>query len=231
VVDLDTAAGEVTVTNTGTQSYWLAPVLGIEEGEAEASATARWGAPGEGTAVLPLALSRCAFDAATGGGAPTGDVPVVITLPKKADDGCTGTSGNPMPGAFAWLATDPGVCRATTDIDQTASSDPGASVPAECSNAYFQSLIGETVLLPVYEDVSGTGSGAEYTISGYAAFTITGYDFASKFTSSPKPDCSGPGSSGRCIAGSFTEYVDSSGDFTPDPAAPELGAVTVQLVR
>ncbi|CCG02933.1 Putative uncharacterized protein [Blastococcus saxobsidens DD2] len=229
-VDLDLAAQEVTVTNPGTQGHWFAPVLGEDSTTVSASATVQWGNPGSGTAVLPLAFSKCAFDAVTGGGAPTGDMPVTVTLPKKADDGCTGSSGNPMPGAFAWLLTDPDVCRATTDIDETVASDPGNSVPDECTNEYFQNLLGKTVLLPIYEDVSGTGAGAEYTISGYAAFTITGYDFASKYTSSPAPDCGGPGSSGRCIAGFFTEYVDSSGEFTPDPAAPDLGATTVRLI-
>ncbi|MGY2084387.1 pilus assembly protein TadG-related protein [Blastococcus sp. SYSU DS0539] len=217
---------EVTVVNPGTQGHWLAPVLGFESSEVSASATVRWDAPGGGTAVLPLAFSWCAFDAQTGGGTPTGSDPIVIDWTKTDDTGCTGPSGLEVPGGFGWLETDPDVCGATSTVDGIVDSSPGASVPEECEPDYFASLVGTTVLLPIFDESGDTGSNAWYRIYGYAAFTITGYNFAGQYYSTPKP-CKGEE---RCIAGYFTEFVDSTDAFTPDPTAPDLGAVAVQLV-
>ena len=217
---------EVTVMNPGTQGHWLAPVLGFESSEVSASATVRWGAPGGGTAVLPLAFSWCAFDAQTNGGTPTGSEPIVINWTKTDDTSCTGPSGLEVPGGFGWLETDPGVCGATSTVDGIIDSSPGASVPAECTPQYFSTLIGETVLLPIFDESGDAGANAWYRIYGYAAFTITGYNFAGQYYSTPKP-CKGEE---RCIEGYFTEFVDSTDAFTPDPVAPDLGAVAVQLV-
>lgn len=218
---------EVTVDNPGVQDHWLAPVLGVASTDVTASATVRWGAAGSGTAVLPLAFSWCAFEAQTGGGLPTGTDPVVIQWTKTDDTTCTGPSGLEVSGGFGWLATDAGVCGSTTAIDGIVPSSTGASVPAECSPEYFASLIGETVLLPIFEDSGGTGAGAWYQIYAYAAFTITGYNFAGQYYSTPKP-CTGEQ---RCIQGFFTEFVDPSDAFAYDATAPDLGAHVIQLVR
>ncbi|MGY1913958.1 pilus assembly protein TadG-related protein [Blastococcus sp. SYSU DS0973] len=222
---------EVTVTNPGTQGHWLAPILGFESTDVSASATVRWGAAGGGTAVLPLAFSWCAFEQQTGGGEPTGETPTVIDFTKADEtEGCTGPNNLEVPGGFAWLDSESGECGATTEVDGTAYSDTGNSVPAECSPEYFESLLGETVLLPIFGEAGDTGSNAWYRIYAYAAFTITGYNFAGQYKSDPPADCGGTGSSGRCIEGVFTQFVDSTDDFSYDPAAPDLGAWVVQLV-
>jgi hypothetical protein len=222
---------EVTVTNPGTQSHWFAPILGSDSTDVDASATVRWGAPGGGTAVLPLAFSWCAFEQQTGGGVPTGGTPQIIDF-TKADttEGCTGPSNLEVPGGFAWLDTDPGVCGATTTMDGIAYSSTGNSVPSDCTPDYLRGLIGQTVLLPLFDDEGGTGNNAWYQIYGYAAFTLTGYNFAGQYKSTPAPSCGGSGSSGRCIEGFFTQYVDSTDDFDYDPTAPDLGGRVVQLV-
>lgn len=217
---------EVTVTNPGTQNHWFAPVLGEDSSDVTASATVRWGAPGGGAAVLPLAFSWCAFDAQTGGSLPTGSDPILIEWTKTDDTNCTGPSGLEVPGGFGWLAPDPGVCGATSTVEGIVSSSTGASVPAECTPEYFQSLIGKTVLLPIFDDADGTGTSAWYQIYAYAAFTITGYNFAGQYYSTPKP-CSGEE---RCIEGFFTQYVDSTDEFDYDPTAPDLGAQVVELI-
>lgn len=224
VVTLGSA--EVTVTNPGVQGHWLAPVLGIESTEVTASATVRWGAPGSGAAVLPLAFSWCAFTGQTGGGLPTGSDPVVIEWTKTDGTSCTGPSGLEVAGGFGWLDTDDGVCGASAEVEGVVASSSGASVPAECSPEYFRSLIGQTVLLPIFDESGGTGSNAWYRIHAYAAFTITGYNFAGQYHTSPKP-CTGEE---RCIEGYFTQFVDPSDAFTYDPTAPDLGGRVVQLV-
>jgi hypothetical protein len=231
VVAIDMAASEVTVTNPGTQDHWFAPVLGETSTDVSASATVRWGAPGGGAAVLPLALSYCAFQQQTGGGLPTAETPQVIDFTKADEtEGCTGPSNLEVPGGFAWLDTDPGVCGATTTVDGVVGSSTGNSVPQECTPEYFEGLIGQTVLLPIFDAEGGTGSNAEYTIYGYAAFTLTGYNFGGQYKSTPTVQCGGTGSSGRCIEGFFTMYVDSTDDFDYDPTAPDLGGRVVQLV-
>ena len=104
--------------------------------DVSATATATWGSPIGGTAQLPLAFSWCAFDAQTGGGVPTGTTPTTILLPKTDGTACSGPTGNPVPGGFAWLKADGTECTSTsgTAVDRTP-SDPGRSVPTVCSAA------------------------------------------------------------------------------------------------
>ena len=59
---LSSAPLSVTVTGSTPQEHWFAPVLGFDSTAVSASATVGWGGPSEGTAVLPLAFSWCAFD-------------------------------------------------------------------------------------------------------------------------------------------------------------------------
>jgi Flp pilus assembly protein TadG len=231
VVDVDTAAAEVTVANPGTQDHWLAPVIGVDSTDVTATATVRWGGPSGGTAVLPLAFSWCEFAKQTGGGLPSGTTARTIYFTKSSPSvagtpDCTGPSDNIVPGGFAWLDTDPGICGATTEADGTVYSSTGNSVPSPCTSTYIADLVGRTVLLPIFEESGGTGAHAWYRIYGYAAFRITGYSFAGLYKTTPPP-CSG---SERCIRGYFTRYVDSTGDFSYDPDAPDLGGRVVQLV-
>jgi hypothetical protein len=222
---------EVTVENPGVQRHWLAPVIGHDESDVTASATVRWGAPGGGTAVLPLAFSWCAFEAQAVDGAPTGEE-VVIKSTKTDGTTCTGPSDLVVPGGFGWLDT-AGACESTSGIDDIVYSDPGASVPADCDAAYFADLIGQTVLIPIFDESGGTGASAWYEIYAYAAFTVTGYDFGSP-AYRYGPNACGVTGTGlgevRCISGSFIEYVDPSDEFELDPDAPDLGARVVELV-
>ena len=54
-------SSSVTVRSSGVRSYWFAPVLGFDSTTINADATAAWGAPTGGTAVLPLTFSYCEF--------------------------------------------------------------------------------------------------------------------------------------------------------------------------
>ncbi|MEX2562162.1 MAG: pilus assembly protein TadG-related protein, partial [Nitriliruptoraceae bacterium] len=63
----------------------LAPLLGFDETTVTATAAADWGGPIGGTAVVPLAISWCSFEAHTGGGVPSSDIEQTITY--LADDG------------------------------------------------------------------------------------------------------------------------------------------------
>jgi Flp pilus assembly protein TadG len=222
---LTTAPLRVTVTGDKPTRHWFAPVLGIDSTAVSASATVAWGTPGAGTAVLPLIFSLCSFTHQTGGLSTT--TASTILFSKTADDGCTGPSGNAVPGGFAYVDTDTGKCRATSAIAQKLPSDTGNSGPSTCSTADFSGWLGRTVLLPLFDLAGSTGNNAWYRVYGYAAFRLTGYMLGGQYKSSPQP-CSG---NARCIAGYFVRFVDESDLFTYTSTGPDLGAAILRLIR
>ncbi|MCW2583307.1 MAG: hypothetical protein JWQ53_2097 [Klenkia sp.] len=218
--------GQVSVTNRGTQDHWFAPVLGFDSTGVSAAATVRWGAPVSGTSVVPLIFSTCEFRAQTNGGLPSSTTAYTIRLTKSSDTGCTGPSGNYVPGGFGWLTTNGTGCRAATSIGQWVDSDPGNSPSNGCSATTFAQVRGQSVLLPVFQDYRGQGNNASYGVYGYAAFVVTGYYFAGQY--SWNAPCSG---NDRCVRGYFTRFVDLDDTFTYGPTAPDLGARVVDLIR
>lgn len=217
----------VTVTGDKPTTHWFAPVLGIDATNVQASATVAWGFPGAGTAVLPLTFSWCEWDAQTGGGEPSSTTPVTILFTKTSNTGCTGPSNNAVPGGFAYIDTDPGVCSASTKIANLATSSTGNSVPSACAPTDFSRWVGTTVLLPLYDAAGGTGNNAWYRIYGYAAFQLTGYFLGGQYATTPAP-CGG---NGRCVTGYFVRYVSLSDRFTYTTNGPDLGASILKLIR
>jgi len=216
----------VTVRGSTPVQHWFAPVLGYDATAVSASATVAWGAPGAGTAVLPLTFSICSFSQQVGGLSST--TPATILFTKTDGTGCTGPSGNAVPGGFAYLDTDPGKCQATSARGQRTTSSTGNAVPSVCTSADFSAWLGQVVLLPLYDQAGSTGSNAWYHVYGYAAFRLTGYHLgSSQFRTSPDP-CSG---NDRCVAGYFVRYVDLSERFTYTSDGPALGASVLRLIR
>jgi hypothetical protein len=223
---LHSAPLSVTVRGSTPVQHWFAPALGYDATAVSASATVAWGAPGAGTAVLPLTFSICSFSKQVGGLSSTSSATIFFT--KTANDGCTGPSGNAVPGGFAYLDTDPGKCQASSARNQRSTSSTGNSVPSVCTSADFSAWLGRVVLLPLYDDVGATGNNAWYHVYGYAAFKLTGYQLGSgQFRTNPEP-CSG---NDRCVAGYFVRYVDLSERFTYTSDGPGLGASILRLIR
>jgi hypothetical protein len=218
-------SGQVTVRDSATRTHAFARVLGINSTSLSAESTVAWGAPSGGRAILPLTFSWCEWQQQTGGGMPLGTTQRTIYLTKTSGTvDCTGPSNNIVPGGFGWLTAD-GSCNTTTAAGNIVSSDPGNSVPNGCTTANFSELQTKAVLLPIFDSSAGTGSGASYHIFGYAAFTITGYDFGGQHSwNSP---CHG---NARCIRGYFSRFVDLSEAFTYSTTAPALGASVVDLI-
>jgi Flp pilus assembly protein TadG len=218
----------VTVTGNQPTEHWFAPVLGIDATAVSATATVAWGAPGGGTAVLPLTFSWCEFSQQTDGGLPSGTTVRTIRLTKTSGTtDCTGPSRNTVPGGFGYLVTDPGRCSATSAVNGRSWSSTGNSPPADCEPADVSRWLGSTVLLPIFDEFGGTGSNAWYRVYGYAAFRITGFSLGGQFSTTPRP-CDG---NERCISGYFTRFVELSDDFTLDPDAPDLGSAVLRLIR
>jgi Flp pilus assembly protein TadG len=221
----------VTVTGGTPQEHWFAPVIGIDSTTVSATATVGWGSPVRGTAMLPLAFSWCSFRAQTGGGLPSGTTVHTIFLTKgDTVGGCTGPSGNLVPGGFGFLQTDHGTCEVTSAVDQAMISSPGESPPSGCDAVDFAAMKGQTVLLPIFDEYGSSGSNAWYRVYGYAAFTITGYQFVGQFSSGHKPCGSGTNGNDRCLTGYFTRFVELSDAWEYDPTAPALGSSVLRLI-
>lgn len=221
---LSSSTGRVTVATSTVTQHVFAPLLGFDEAELNARATARWGSPSGGTAILPLAFNWCEFKAQTGGGVPSATTPHTIKQTKTSDTWCTGPSGNLVAGGFGWLLTDPGTCRVTSTISMDLATDPGNSVPSSCTSADIAKVRGTTVLLPIFDRYQGTGSSATYHVYGYAGFRLTGYHFGGQ--DSWQSSCHG---NERCIEGYFTRFVDLDDAFEYSTSAPQLGASIISL--
>jgi hypothetical protein len=221
------APGRVDVAASTTVNNFFAPVLGVNSSQVRARATVRYGAPSGGRAMLPLAFSWCEFRAQTGGGLPSAtssSTPRIVKFTKTSGTTCTGPSNNVVPGGFGWLKTTAG-CTSTSKVGQTVFSDPGSSVPTGCSTTSFEAMQNRTVLLPLFDQAGDSGTNAFYHLYGYAAFTLTGYDFGGQYAWN-KQGCN---ANDRCIKGYFTRFVDLSEAFDYGVGAPQLGASVVRL--
>jgi Flp pilus assembly protein TadG len=218
----------VTVTGGLPVEHWFAPVLGVDSTRVSATATVGWGSPSRGTAVLPLTFSWCEFRQMTGGGVPSGDVVRTIYFTKTSNTtGCTGPSNNIVPGGFAYLDTPLDKCEAASARSERSYSKTGNSVPSACTTADFSEWVGQTVLLPLFEEAGETGSNAWYRVYGYAAFRLTGYHLGGQYGTASRP-CNG---NDRCVAGYFTRFVELSDAWDYSPDAPQLGSSILRLIR
>lgn len=218
-------AGTVTVQTSTVSHHFFAPVLGVDSTDVVAQATANWGSPVKGTAMLPLIFSWCAFKAQTGGGLPTQTTEQTIQFTKDDGTTCTGPSGNTVPGGFGWVTVGLSGCTYVSSISTTLYSDPGNSIPNGCSEADFVAVQDKIVLLPLFAagNAGSTGNNAWYTVYGFAAFKLTGYKF-------PSISWNSTGCSKNCVKGYFTQFVSIDDAFKGGAGAPAgLGVETAYL--
>lgn len=241
ILQLDTAAGRVTVQAAKDNKHVFAPVLGIDSTLITARSSARWGYPTGGTAVLPLAFSWCELAQQTGvtivkdasGKAIGVEIPSntpekTIYFTKSSGTTCTGPSNNFLAGGFGWLTPSATSCDKTSSvIGGWVGSDTGNNVPSICTPADFQKWLGQTVLLPIFDNYAEQGGNGRYQIFGYAAFTLKNYYFAGQYKTL-NPPCGGDA---RCIYGSFDRFVDLTESFDYSPSGPRLGAAVVALTE
>jgi putative Flp pilus-assembly TadE/G-like protein len=212
----------VTVEASYTRTNWFGTVMGMPTTPISARASAGWGYVSGGV-TFPLTFSWCAFQHATGGwddqGKAVNEAEVVINMIEHT---CTPPAHNEVPGGFGWLT---GVnCSATVLAGDWVMSDPGNDGSGSCKNYDWTVLRNKTVQVPIFEEVSGTGSNAQFKIKGLAAFTVTGYCFSSdaKWLLDKCP-------SERRIQGHFTSYHNGTGGYVIDPNAAHFGFDTVVL--
>ncbi|HEY3338584.1 MAG TPA: Tad domain-containing protein [Propionicimonas sp.] len=212
----------VTVEATYTRTNWFGAVMGRATTQISTRAAARWGYVSGGV-TFPLTFSWCAFYQATGGwddqGKALSNAVVVINMIEHT---CTPPAHNEVAGGFGWLS---GVnCSATVLAGDWVMSDPGNDGSGTCKDFDWTVLRNKTVQVPIFEEVSGTGSNAKYRIKGLAAFTVTGYCFSNdaKWNLDKCP-------SERRVQGHFSNYHDGTGGYAIDPNAAHFGFDTVEL--
>jgi Putative Flp pilus-assembly TadE/G-like len=219
-------------------SLFFARVLGIPSAEVSASSSVRWGSPVEGTTPFPLAFSVCQVS-----GMVDGAFQLLQNHTSNANTDCgLGPAGKTVPGGFAWIVQSPGQCGGLVNLAVNQSgSDTGNDGPSNC-DAILNKWAAElgagkpvTVLLPVYEDVSGTGSGASYDLLAFASFSVQGWKFSGSdklplvynndSSSDKNLQCKGDC---RGIIGKFVSYVSLADGYKLGPVSP-YGATVVEL--
>jgi hypothetical protein len=156
-----------------------------------------------------------------------------------------GPSGAAVEGGFGWLVQDPGVCGGTINLAVSeGGSAPGNSVPGNCGPTLQKWADTITagrdviVLLPIFDAVTGTGSGAVYHLKAFAAFKVAGWKFTGNSSlpdtfRNASPDVpSSLSCTGNCrgIIGSFVRYVSLSDGYSLGPV-DAFGATIVRLTN
>lgn len=212
----------VTVEASATRQNWFASVIGFPTTDVSARASAVWGYVSGGV-TFPLTFSWCAFQQATGGWDDENKpLPTTVVEINMVEHSCTPPAHNEVPGGFGWLT---GVnCSATVTAGDWVMSDPGNDGSGSCKDFDWSVLRYKTVYVPIFDEVSGTGSNAQYKIKGLAAFNITGYCFSNdaNWNLNKCP-------SERRVQGHFTDYLRGAGGYTIDPNAAHFGFTQVQL--
>lgn len=223
------AAGWVKVGSLNAVDFAFAPFLPIPSRNITADAIAAWGPLGGGV-TLPLTFSECEYQllgGAVGGPVPEGTVYVYFhdashaSLPEKT---CNAWAGHmDVPGGFGWLSSD-GTCQGNYTADGWISADPGKS-QNECRST-FAGALGTVVLVPIFDQVTGTGANAQYHIAGFAGFELLGYRITGAMRS-PGFSCpAGPGASAACIYGRFVPIVEAGPGF----GGTDYGARAIRMV-
>jgi hypothetical protein len=113
-------------------------------------------------------------------------------------------------------------CEVDLEVGDWVHADTGNSPSNGCkSKAWWESLIGTTILIPFYDDV--VDHGKEYHVAGFGAWKLTGYSFP--VLGKKGVDCGPP--SQRCITGHFTTASDPDGEI----GGPNRGVVVVKLTK
>jgi Flp pilus assembly protein TadG len=223
--DIDLSAQTVTATVTGTKFHWFLPVVGVSESELSPDATATWGSPNSGPAMLPLVISQCEFEGALG--EPILGTILDIYMPKNGQDAECSWGSNYPPGGFGWLSQD--VCEVTVTVGEWVDGDTGVDEPESCDWASF---IGQVVLVPIFDDYTGNGSDGQFHIARFAALEVLGIQPKNGATSLEGDACTTePDPQEKyhqiCVRGMFIEYVSTADDYQVGGPDTEVSVVSL----
>jgi len=220
-------------------SLFFAKVLGFQDATVAAAATVQWGRPVSGPTAFPIAFSVCQVNAQINAG-----MQLLVSHGSKAETSCNyGPSGQVVPGGFGWLQRLTGGCAGNVNASGWATGDPGNSYPNVC-DAQLTSWASDlsagkdvTVLLPIFDQVTGTGSSTSYRLMSFAAFKIQGWSFngnsfPTTFRNKPPDVPSSLSCTGSCVGviGSFIRYVSLDNAYTLG-TPPDFGAGVIKLTQ
>ncbi|WP_166786198.1 pilus assembly protein TadG-related protein [Cryobacterium lyxosi] len=232
IIDLDArtvTVSDSTRTDTGEDAiqHPFASLIGTDSTTVGATATAEWGPPGDGPAVLPLALSYCEFLLF---GALNDEVKITIRYDENHP--CR-RDGAEIPGGFGWLDQILGQCEVLVDLDaDVVPSRPGNSQPVDCEET-LADLEGRTILIPIFDSSTETGANGVFHIYAFASFKVTGWKFAGGnrmplVNVDNYPGCGCTGGNSRFIQGYFQDWVSVDSAF--ELGGPNLNADVVRLI-
>ncbi|MGR6322741.1 pilus assembly protein TadG-related protein [Micromonospora soli] len=220
-----------TSTRTGDGSTVLPPffaqavVGGYQGAEVGACSRVAWGPPATAN-TLAMTISACDWNRYTGNGAFPPDVRSFPVYNEDASTTCPPGSGSAGggPGGFRFLKDADDDCRTTSTIGDGRRANTGDSRPTSCRNKPLEDLVtaGRPILVPVFGEITGGGGNADYLVSGFAAFVITGWQLPGLDVPPTGGSLCDAGES--CVYGYFTEMVVPGGGAI---GGPDLGARVV----
>lgn len=172
---------------------------------------------------------------------------VVLNPSSSSSDTCTAAGT----GGFGWLVGD-ATCNITLTYNDSSTatdfSKPGASTPAGCESSLTKVLnvlpkdasaskgwtagFDKTVSVAVFDQYTGTGSGLQYHIVGFASFYLTGWAKLPGTSGSDPPSRKAScGSGDKCLFGWFVKSTVSPAHYVPAGAGQQnYGLNVVGLV-
>jgi len=223
-VSLTISGGVVTSTTSTISggnhflSFPLAGLTGHATGSVQAVAQASWGGPKSGPTVLPVTFGACELNPMDGI-----DRKIVVHGSGKCSS-WNPSAGLNMPGGFGWLDVSSG-CKPNISIDNPwVDSKTGASIPGGCDGLFSPSLVGTTVLVPIFGFADGTGANGTYKIIGWGVLLVKGWNFPSTTVNWPY----GKGTKG--IYGHFVKKLSFADGFTWG-GTTVYGALEVKLIK
>ncbi len=216
--------------------FSLARIFGVTGKTVHAKAIAAWGGIG-GATTLPLTFGICEYEQAVaraGGiqdGPPfTGDAQYVyFHNTTYAQDPCPADpAGKDHPGGFGKLSADDRKvpCEVSITVGGWADTETGNNFKSidECVAPYQNKF----ALIPIFDEVIGTGSNGLYHIIGFASVYITGYQWNGGSSWPANFSCPlGTGNSSVCIRGYFGKVVTNAKGAS---FGPDMGTTMVRMI-
>ncbi|WP_426990063.1 pilus assembly protein TadG-related protein [Pseudarthrobacter sp. Y6] len=166
-------------------SLVFARVLGIDTADIRASAQAKFGGYSAAN-VLPLSFSKCESDPGF-----TKDLQFFPShgdaLASQPGYKClSSSSGLEVPGGFGWLDHVAGTCNVKVDIKNPwVGTNTGQDFDGDCGSVLSQwgNILADptktvNILIPIFDDLRGTGSNAEFHIQAFAQISLRGWNLS-----------------------------------------------------
>lgn len=207
----------VQTTSTWLVQHFFASALGFPTAELSVVSTAAWLPTSAATSGVSLAVSYCTYRAAIATSPVNSGAAITrLGLTTAVSGLCSGAGPATTPGGTAWTAPSAGMsCAASSVVGAQLAAPAGNTRPTGCSTPLLASLAGKTLILPVWDSITGTtASPTGFHVYGYAAFKVTSVDTSAT-----------PG-----LNGYFVWAPRQVADTRPPTTAPDLGARSVFLI-